>query len=604
MAGSQDNGSTLLKNGSWTHVTGGDGMECVVDYSNPNIMYSTSQYGNVYKSNDGGNSFNGITGSISGSGAWVTPYTLDPVNPNTIYLGYEDVWKSTNGGNTWNTISNFPNSIDLKSLVVAPSNNNVIYAATNNTIYTTTNGGGNWTNITSGLPNNVITYISVHNLDPNIIWVSLSGFDMAEKVYKSIDGGINWSNVSGNLPNLPINCIVYENGTNNGVYVGTDMGIYYKNDDLIQWQSFMTGLPNVIVNELEIHYPTGKIRAATYGRGVWESDLFTTTTPPVANFSTPDTSLCPGNCAKFTNLTVNLGLSWQWYFPGGTPSTSTDLNPIVCYPSIGSYNVSLVVSNPIGSDSSYIGNYISVQNPTTGTPIPLFEDFESSTTIPTDWRIINSDEGISWEHSNTTGGFGLSSSCYLIDNFSSDFDVAHAQWWSFRSDTLAVYYSTDCGVTKTLLWEKGSDSLATAGDQPIYFTPASNEWRNDTINLNALTGISSVELYIENKSDNGNLIYIDNINIHEVFGVGINEVNENNISLYPNPFENMITIDSKNIEIQSIQIFSSIGKLVFDKHSSKLSSNYKINLSNLSNGLYVIKITTNDEIISKNIIKR
>ena len=39
----------------------------------------------------------------------------------------------------------------------------------------------------------------------------------------------------------------------------------------------MIGLPNVIVNELEIHYGSGKIRAATFGRGVWESDL---QTPP------------------------------------------------------------------------------------------------------------------------------------------------------------------------------------------------------------------------------------------------------------------------------------------------------------------------------------
>lgn len=79
-------------------------MECIADYSNSNVMYSSSQFGNLYKSTDGGNSFNGITGSISASGAWVTPYELDPSNPNTIYLGYHDIWKSTNGGNTWNTI--------------------------------------------------------------------------------------------------------------------------------------------------------------------------------------------------------------------------------------------------------------------------------------------------------------------------------------------------------------------------------------------------------------------------------------------------------------------------------------------------------------------
>jgi photosystem II stability/assembly factor-like uncharacterized protein len=627
MAGAQDNGCFLLDNGSWTHVTGADGMECVVDYSNNNIMYATSQNGTVYKSTNGGASFNGISGSIGGNGAWVTPYTLDPVNPNTIYLGYADVYKSTNGGTSWNTISNFPGSADLKSLVVAPSNNNVLYAATNNIIYTTTNAGSVWTDITAGLPNNVITYITVHDLNPSILWVSLSGFNSGDKVYKSIDGGSNWTNVSGNLPNLPINCVVYEYGTNNGIYVGTDMGIYYKNDDLIGWQAFMTGLPNVIVNELEIQYSSGKIRAATFGRGVWESDLFATTTPPIANLVTTDTNLCPGNCAKFTNLTINLGLAWTWYFPGGTPSTSTDLNPSVCYPSVGNYDVSLIVSNPIGNDSIYFPNYVQVQLPTNGSSLPLVEGFETSTTIPTGWSIINQDQGISWEHTSLLGGFGLSSSCFLIDNYSSDFtgerdylvteeldfssftnaemtfDVAHAQWWSFKSDTLAIYYSTDCGVTKTLLWEKDANILATTPDQPIYFTPSPNEWRNDTVNLSAAVGLSSVELFIENRSDNGNLIYLDNINIHELTGVGINEIAKDNISFYPNPFENTININSKDKNIERIEIYNAIGKRVFEKNTITKYNNYRLKLSHLSNGFYLVKIVTDNQIITKNLIK-
>jgi photosystem II stability/assembly factor-like uncharacterized protein len=626
MAGAQDNGSYMLKNGTWTHVTGGDGMECVVDYSNSNIMYSTSQYGSIYKSIDGGNSFNGITGSINGSGGWVSPFALDPVNPNTIYLGYSDVWKSTNGGNTWNTISSFSPSSKLKSLVVAPSNNNYIYIATNNTIYKTTTAGSNWTDITSGLPNNAITYITVHNLNPDILWVSLSGFTNGKKVYKSIDGGSSWNNVSGNLPNLPINCVIYENGSNNGIYVGTDMGIYYKNDDLIQWQEFMDGLPNVIVNELEIHYASGKIRAATYGRGLWESDLYVTAAPN-AQFFTPDTNICPGNCSKFTNTTPDLGLQWQWYFPGGTPNTSTDLNPIICYPSVGSYSASLVVYNPLGMDSVYIPNYINVQNPTTGLPLPLNEGFENTTSIPLDWHVINSDEGITWAHNSFAGGFGFSSSSVYIDNFSSNFegerdylvtpkldfssitnaemtfDVAHAQWWHFRSDTLAIYYSTDCGVTKNLLWEKDGDILATASDQPIYFIPTSNEWRNDTVNLNALSGLNFVEIIFENKSDNGNIIYLDNINIYEVFGVGIKENLTNKFSIYPNPFNNIITIQSRDKEVKNIKIYNSIGKLVYKKNDSFNSNQIQLNLNYLANGFYLIKVVTEEGVFSKNIIK-
>jgi Secretion system C-terminal sorting domain/PKD domain len=623
IAGAQDNGCTMLDNGSWTHVTGGDGMECAVDYTNPNIIYSTSQNGTIYKSTNGGSSFNQISGGISDNGAWVTPYVLDPNTPSTIYAGYTDVWKSTNGGGNWTNISNF-GSTTLRSLAVAPSNSNTIYAATYSTIKKTTNGGGNWTDITSGLPNNSITYITVHNLNPNILWVSLSGFDNGQKVYKSTNGGSSWMNVSGNLPNLPINCVLYEYGTNNGIYVGTDIGIYYKNDDLLNWQSYMTGLPNVMVNELEIHYASGKIRAATFGRGVWESDVFTVTTPPTVQFSTPDTNICPGNCATFTNQTVNLGQQWQWYFPGGTPSTSTDLNPVVCYPSTGSFNVSLIASNPNGADSVYTSSYVNVQAPTNGTSLPLVEGFETGTPTPQDWTIINSDNGVTWEHTAVVGAYGTSSSSVFIDNnstnfsgekdylvsptydFSSNiaptltFDVAHAPYWTNRSDTLSVFYSNDCGVTKILLYEKDGATLATAPNFPPFFIPDPNEWRNESINLNALIGLNSVQLFFENKSDNGNAIYLDNINIIDN-PLSIESIKNKTLEIYPNPFNNIIIIGGNNY-IGEVNIINSIGSIVFSKTVNS-SQKIKLNVSYLPAGMYLIKVNSEDRSFLKKILK-
>ncbi len=622
IGGTQDNGSIMLKNGTWTHVTGGDGMECIVDYNNSNIMYSSSQFGNLYKSTNGGNSFNGITGSIGDQGAWVTPYTLDPVNPNTIYLGYSEIWKSTNGGGTWNQITNF-NGFDLKSLVIAPSNNNVIYAATDNSIRKSTNAGSTWTNITPGLPNTAITYISVHNTNPNILWVSFSGFNSGHKVYKSTDGGANWINVSGNLPNLPINCVTYEYGSNNGIYVGTDLGVYYKNDDLAQWQSFMDGLPNVMVNELEIHYGSGKIRAATYGRGIWESNLFVAS-PPNAQFYTPDTLICPNNCANFTNTTPFLGTQWTWHFPGGTPSTSTDLNPTVCYPTAGNYGVSLVVYNTTGSDSLYKSNYVNVQAPVAGISLPISETFESTPGVPSGWSVGNIDEGITWEHNSNAGGFGNSASSFFIDNYSSDFegerdylitpeldftglngaimtfDVAHAEWTVAKVDTLSVYYSTDCGLNKTLLYQKWGSDLATSGNIFAYFTPTPSQWRNDTVNLNSLIGLNPVQLYIENISDNGNNTYIDNINIFEYISVGVDENNENKITIYPNPFNHNLFI--KGIEgLTSIEMYNSIGKLVYQKTTTSTAEN--LSFEKLPAGYYLLKVTNNDNIFTKKVMK-
>jgi hypothetical protein len=629
ITGAQDNGCTLLKNGTWTHVTGGDGMECIVDYANNNIIYSTSQNGSIYKSTNGGASFNGISGSITSveDGAWVTPYTLDPNNNSTIYAGYSNVWKSTNAGGTWSTISSFgSNSATIRSLVVAPSNSNIIYAATLTSLKKTIDGGANWINITPILSGASITYITVHDTDPNTFWVSLSGFNNAAKVYKTIDGGSNWINVSGNLPNLPINCVLYENGSNNGIYVGTDIGIYYKNDDLLNWQSFMEGLPNVMVNELEIYYPTGKIRAATYGRGLWESDLFITSAPTV-QFSASDTNICPGNCTQFINETIDLGQQWQWYFPGGTPSASADLNPVICYSNTGNYNVSLVASNPTGSDSVFVQDYIHVELALIGSSLPLSEGFENGSVTPSDWSLINFDNAVTWELSSVVGGHGLSAASVVIDNNSTDFtgekdylvtpaysfigtsnpeltfDVAHAPHWAARRDTLSIYYSSDCGVTKNLLWSKDGNALLTAFNTPSFFIPEADEWRNESVNLSAVIGLGSVEFYFENNSGYGNSIYLDNINIVDQ-PLGIKEVEKSIINIYPNPFDNQITITGYDkSEKLKVSIFNSIGLLVYSDEFGEKESEI-IKFDNFISGFYFVKIVSGKQVVTKSIIKR
>jgi hypothetical protein len=626
MAGAQDNGCSLLNNNTWTHVTGGDGMECIVDYADPSVMYSTSQNGSIYKSSNGGASFSFISGDVTEDGAWVTPYALDPNDHNTIFAGYSNVWKSTNAGGSWSTISAFGTSPgSLRSLVVAPSNSDVIYVATLNSLKKTIDGGANWTTITPGLSGTSISYITVHDLDPDILWVSLSGFSNGNKIYKTEDGGGSWSNVSGNLPNIPINCVVYETGSDNAIYVGTDLGVYYKNDNLLNWESFMEGLPNVMVNELEIFYPTGKIRAATYGRGIWESDLFLGTIPAV-QFSASDTNICPGNCTQFINETIGLGVDWKWYFPGGTPSSSTELNPIVCYPSIGTYDVSLAASNPLGVDSIFNEDYINVSLVLSGNALPISEGFEGGTVTPVDWSLINYDNGVTWELSTVSGGHGLSASSVVIDNNSTDFtgetdylvtpaydftginspelnfDVAHAPHWASRRDTLSVYYSSDCGVTKNLLWSKGGDELMTAINTPSFFTPESSEWRNESIDLSAVIGLSAVDFYFENKSGYGNSIYLDNINIVDL-PTGIAESEKSEINVYPNPFENQLTISGNDQnEVLKVTIYNSIGVLVH-KYTYERKQSVTLKLDGLKAGFYVVKIDLENKMIIKSMIK-
>ncbi|UCH92757.1 MAG: hypothetical protein JSV88_21010, partial [Candidatus Aminicenantes bacterium] len=275
IGGCQDNGTNIYDSGNWEAAIFGDGMECIIDYSNENVMYGETYSGEIRKSTNKGQTFTALTSLPPyGTGAWVTPYVMHPTDNNTLYAGFSDVYKTTDAGSTWTTIStNLTGGTNLTSLCVAPSDPNYIYAATGTQIWRTTSGGPPWTEITSGLPDNYITYITVANEDPDKVWVTFSGYIEGNKVYASTNGGASWSNYSTGLPNIPINCIVYKNYSNDALFVGTDLGVYYRDNDMTGWEDYSEGLPNVIVNELEISYTSDKLIAATYGRGMFSTDI-------------------------------------------------------------------------------------------------------------------------------------------------------------------------------------------------------------------------------------------------------------------------------------------------------------------------------------------
>jgi photosystem II stability/assembly factor-like uncharacterized protein len=294
VAGSQDNGTSFKDGGgNWTNVTGGDGMECLLHPSDARYLYTSAQYGSIYRSTDGGSNFRYIVRDIRQQGAdqgeWTTPFAFAPGDPQTLYAGYGQVWRSTNEGDDWSPISSFapvPGTGTVppaSALAVAPSDAQTLYVAKRivhslnapSTLWRTTDGGNNWTNITAGLPDSLyFTYLTVDDDDPLTLWVSLKGFQAGAKVYKSTDGGDSWQNISYNLPNLPANCIVHQPGSDdNIVYVGMDRGVYYLSDTASQWELYSEYLPNVIVSELEVNPTSGKLYAATFGRGVWVSDL-------------------------------------------------------------------------------------------------------------------------------------------------------------------------------------------------------------------------------------------------------------------------------------------------------------------------------------------
>ena len=188
-----------------------------------------------------------------------------------------------------------------------PENNKTLYAAsrirydypTKTKLWATQNGGARWTNIIDGIPDSLyITSLAVNGSDSLDLWVAYGGLIPGQHVYRTKDGGATWTNMTLDLPNLPVNTVVHQEGYGNDVvYVGTDAGVYYYTEESGKWTLYSDLLPNVIISELEIHYPTRKLYAATFGRGIWMTDLVQGTS------GTEPTGFVSGKMTVFPNPT-------------------------------------------------------------------------------------------------------------------------------------------------------------------------------------------------------------------------------------------------------------------------------------------------------------
>ncbi|MEI7500725.1 MAG: T9SS type A sorting domain-containing protein [Bacteroidota bacterium] len=292
LAGFQDNGSQVRQEpGDWwfTNAIGGDGFECMIDWCDPLVRYVTYLSGDINRTRKGDWSDNvKISDNIpdaNKSAAIVIPLIQHPENPKTIYIGYNKIWKSINQGDksSFTAIMTHPKGekdTTFRVLAISQYDPKVMWAATGSRLYKTENEWTKWDTIKryilGAIGKYTITGIAIHPTKPNTVFVAFSGYDTL-KVYRTDNGGVSWSNISGkSLPRVPVNCIAYEDFTNDALYIGTDVGVFYRNAGMPDWIPFTNNLPNVMVTDLEIAYGVGKIRASTFGRGVWESDLYVT----------------------------------------------------------------------------------------------------------------------------------------------------------------------------------------------------------------------------------------------------------------------------------------------------------------------------------------
>jgi hypothetical protein len=288
--GAQDNGSSIHKTTGWIDWLGADGMEMEFSYTNSNIVYGTSQNGQLYRSTNGGSSYSGLPQPSSGQ--WVTPFAVHPTKDSIVFVGWTGVYKTIDRGSTWTKISGTSITTTLACLTVSLSNPNYIYTSNGTALYVSNDGGTTWTARTA---TGSITSILVHPTNPAKIWITTSSSG-ADRVMVSTNEGATFTSIAGTLPAIGARTIVIDkNDPKETLYLGMNTGVYYRDNTMSDWTPFLTGLPLVAINELDIQLNSRKIRVGTYGRGVWDNDLVFGTPVPVRWLSFTGKKTAAGN---------------------------------------------------------------------------------------------------------------------------------------------------------------------------------------------------------------------------------------------------------------------------------------------------------------------
>lgn len=283
---------------------------------------------------------------------------------------------------------------------------------------------------------------------------------------------------------------------------------------------------------------------------------------PQARFGADNTILCPGQTVNFSDQTNGPATTWVWSFPGGSPASATTANPTVTYTTPGTYDVSLTATNSLGTNTAIATGFITVVQPV---PPPVIEDFE--TTFPVDWSIKNPDFSVTWELTDTAAASGSQS--MVMDNWlynaagsadeiesniidltsyaSGELTFAYAyQRASFQFDTFTVYISGDCGDTWDNVWSKSGADLATVSGVAIAapFYPASpSDWVSDTIDLSPYLNSDGVKFRFENIGWEGNLLFLDNINISALVSAEeAQALPQWSMEIAPNPFQDQFEV--------------------------------------------------------------
>ena len=304
-----------IRNSDWFILLGGDGHQPATDPNDPNIVYVQWQRGNLNRHDRiTGENINIKPQSKIGEKIdrfnWDSPILVSSHNSKTLYFASQRLWKSEDRGDSWTAISkDLTNNIEriqtpffgskqkwdnawdlyamsnystITSISESPKNSELIYIGTDDgIIQVTEDGGKNWRKTDFSkiidLPNtSFVNDIKADLYDENIVYAVFDNHkygDFKPYVFKSINKGKNWKKISSNLPeNTILWRIVQDHVDNQLMFLGSEFGVYFTNNQGQTWNKLKNGMPNISVRDLAIQKRENDLVVGTFGRGIYVLD--------------------------------------------------------------------------------------------------------------------------------------------------------------------------------------------------------------------------------------------------------------------------------------------------------------------------------------------
>lgn len=331
------------------------------------------------------------------------------------------------------------------------------------------------------------------------------------------------------------------------------------------------------------------------------------TVPPLAVGINGPTSGDAGDVLTFTAIGDD-DVTYSWSFANGNPATATGATATTTWSEGGVYTITLNASR--NGETASASSQISISNCGTANELPFTFSAEATDPLACLKNYDEDGDGYGWYLASQLGSSNAHSGSDCLASFSFHNNIgavtpdnwvvlpkvhipangANVSWFdsyldaSYAYDNYAVYVSTGNNVSDftTKIWE-GTNS-------------ADQQWNNHTVNIN---GFNNQDVYIAFRHYNCTDIYwlfIDDITVTAGTVTGIDGVNEANVSIFPNPANDMVTVNAEGLN--SVEVYDMSGRKVLTSNSSN------INMSELSNGVYMFRVMTENGTSTIKVVKK